>query len=178
MTELWAADAVIGYLAKEGWGLRSMRLPPQRHLTPDVVAVLQDGRRVGVEVTELRDPRSAKRAQAVKEGKEGEHFYRIWDNAGIQEAVYDALLCKDQKRPTWGASFDEYLVVVHTDEPLISSQPDTADAALRQMASAALRRVTRAFFLIWYVPKSAGPRPRIYEIPVLSGAGSPRDPTS
>ena len=77
-----------------------------------------------------------------------------------------AVLCKDGNRRAWGDPLDEYLVVVHTDEPLISSQ--LADAALRPMTMTGLSRVTKAFFLIWYVPRSVGSRPKIYEISVLS----------
>ena len=77
---------------------------------------------------------------------------------------------KDQKHPTWGGRLDEYLVAEYTDEALISSQPHVADAALTQMAPVACSLVTRAFFVLLYVPRSAGPRPRIYEIPVQPGS--------
>lgn len=166
-------------MAGEGWRLESLQSPPKRHLNPDVVAVLADGRRVGVEVTELRDERSAERAQAVKDGRETAHLYRTWDAASIQVKLCGhlrkkdrkrptALLCKDGKSRAWGDPLDEYLIVVHTDEPLIGVRE--ADAALMQMAPLSLSQVTRAFFLIWYVPKSAGSRPKIYEISILTGS--------
>ena len=95
----------------------------------------------------------------------------------IKEKIYADLVKKDRKRPTWGGRLDEYLVVEFTDEALISSQSHLADAALKQMTPVACSLVTRAFFVLLYVPKSAGPRPRIYEIPVLPGSGSVQDPT-
>lgn len=176
-TERRAAKEVIDHLAGEGWQLKTLERPPEPRLSPDAVAVLDDGRRIGIEATELRDERSAERARAVKEGREAAHFHRAWDPVSLQEGLHAALLLKDQKRRNailrghaWGDPLDEYLVVVHTDELLISSRPDIADAALTEIAPAELCYVARAFFLIWYVPRSAGPRPGIYEMPVLSGA--------
>ena len=52
-----AAHAVIDHLAdKEGWRVRSWELRPQCEANPDFVVVLEDGRHVGIEVTEFLDP--------------------------------------------------------------------------------------------------------------------------
>ena len=134
--------------------------------------VLEDGRRMGIEIRELIERRYAERAAAVKKRKETEHLYRLWDCESIQDRVRAALLAKDKKIPTWGSPFAEYVGVVHTDEPLIISRPAAAAAALKAMPPVALGQITRAFVVIWYVPRSFGPRPWICEIPVSKHGSS------
>jgi hypothetical protein len=171
LIEVRAAEAVINHL---GWQLENpLELPPKPDLSPDVLAMTKNGRRVGVEVTELCDQDHIEHMEAVKKGKVAvARPPRSWSQVSIQDEIRTLLVKKDQKRHkalsgadfTWCEPLHEYFVVVHTDERLIHSQPHIADAALSELAPVALSQVTRAFFLIWYVPKSVGPRPRIYEV--------------
>jgi hypothetical protein len=175
--ECRAAEAVIGHLShKEGWRVNLWQPRPSPQANPDFVVVLEDGRRVGIEVTEFIDPKYAEQMRVAKDRGHPIPLPREWDAPGIEGKVRADLEKKDQKRPTWGDRLDEYLVVVHTDESLIGSQPDVADAAFAQMAPVACSLVTRAFFVLLFVPKSAGPRPRIYKIPVQSRRSSAADP--
>lgn len=169
VTEGLAAEAVINHL---GWQLKSLEFPPRPELSPDVLAVIRNGRRVGVEVTELCDQDFIKRQQKRKKGEKASSSPFDWSPSSIKDSLRACLVEKDCKRHKaildgdnlWCEPLDEYFVAVHTDEPLITSQSHIADAALVDIAPVALPQVTRAFFLIWYVPKSVGPRPRIYEI--------------
>jgi hypothetical protein len=171
--ELQAAKAVINHL---GWQLENpLKSPPKPNLSPDVLAMIKDGCRVGIEVTEFCDEKYIKHMQAVKDRKETVARHpRSWSPANIQDKIRASLAEKDLKRHNalvrasdlWCEPLDKYFVVVHTDEALISSQPHVADAALAAIGPLELSQVTRAFFLIWYVQKSVGRRPRIYEIAV------------
>ena len=170
VTEALAAEAVIKHL---GWQLENpLELPPKPNFSPDVLAVIKNGSRVGVEVTELCDQDLIKRQQKRKKGEKASSSPFDWRPSSIQDRLRTCLVGKNCKRHQallnvdnlWCEPLEEYFVVVHTDEPLITSQPHIADAALAELAPVALPQVTRAFFLIWYVPKSVGPRPRIYEI--------------
>jgi hypothetical protein len=162
---------VINHL---GWQVKSLEFPPRPELSPDVLALIEDGSRVGVEVTELCDQDFIKRQQKRKKGEKASSSPFDWTASSIQEKLRACLVEKGCKRyrtllngdDLWCEPLAEYFVVVHTDEPLICSQPDLADVALAELAPVALPQVTRAFFLIWYVPKSVGPRPRIYEIAI------------
>jgi hypothetical protein len=171
------AQAVMDHLAKtEGWRVERWEPRPKRDANPDFVVVLEDWRRVGIEVREFLDP---KYAQQIRYAKDRGKFVpppREWDPYSIKKKVCADLVKKDRKRPTWGGRLNEYLVVEYTDEALISSQPDLADAAFKQRIPVACSLVTRAFFVLLYVPKSAGHRPRIYEIPVESRLSSTADP--
>jgi hypothetical protein len=139
------------------------------------VVLREEGRRVGIEVTELLDSNHAKQIRYAKERGKPIPPPREWDPESIEKVCAD-LMKKDRKPPTWGGRLDEYLVVEYTDEALISSQSHVADAAFKQMIPVACSLVTRAFFVLLYVPRSAGPRPRIYEIPVQPRRGSAADP--
>jgi hypothetical protein len=168
VTEALAAEAVIKHL---GWRLECFELAPKPDRSPDVLAVIENGSRIGIEVIELGDQGHIEHMEAVKKGREAV-ARPPRAPASIQDEIRARLVEKGQKRHkallggdrSWCEPLDEYFVVLHTDERLIHSQPDIADAALAGLAPVALPQVTRAFFLIWYVPKSVGPRPRIYEI--------------
>ena len=143
-TERLAAEAVINHL---GWQLKFLDSPPQRRLSPDVLATLKCGRRIGPEVTELCDSNYIEFKQAAKRDKRQAPFPRLWDQASLQTALCASLMNKVQKREnlllspdgTWCDPLDEYLIVVHTDEPLITREPQTADSALRDLAGCGKR---------------------------------------
>jgi hypothetical protein len=146
--------------------VKSWELRPVRNANPAFVVVLEEHGRIGIETTEFLDQRYAQRTRHAKEHGKPIPPPRQWDAASIEKKVRADVVKKDQKRPTWGGRLDEYLVAEYTDEASIVSQPQLADTALMQMASVACFLVTRAFFVLLYGPQSAGPRPRIYEVPV------------
>jgi hypothetical protein len=157
------AQALIDHL---GLRVKSWEPRPVRNATPDFVVVREDNRRIGIETTEFLDQRYAQCTRYAKEHGKPIPPPRQWDAESIENKVRSDIVKKDQKQPIWGGRLDEYLVAEYTDEPSIISQPQLADAALMQMAPIACSLVTRAFFVLLYVPPSAGPRPRIYEVPV------------
>lgn len=174
--ERQAAWAVIKHL---GWERKTLDSPPERRRSPAVVAVLNDGRRVGIEVTEFCDKDYIERMEAAKKGKRSRPLPVIWKPEIIQANVRAALQEKDNKRHlflskpdserhAWGHALDEYLVVVHTDESSFSTEPELAGIALRTTAPVSVSEITRAFFMIWYVSKRIGARPKIHDIPTWS----------
>jgi len=140
-------DAVPGHLA-----LIAVRRGPD---PPDAVGEREGGGLVAIEVTELVDEKVTGHNVRAMRGSVGEDplkrmsklLLRDWDKAGIVAAVGERLRAKDGVTLK-GGPYEEYVVALHTDEPMLSY----ADAVewLGGQAFADMRQVTGAYLLFSY----------------------------
>jgi hypothetical protein len=113
---------------------------------PDCEGVAADGAQVAIEVTELVDP------DAIKAAKAGRVFdWAEWTQEKLVEEVQKRLSAKDSKTLR-GGPYATYVVIIHTDEPLLNIERVRSllgTARFRQTA-----QVSRAFLLLSYDAKS------------------------
>src|SRR5258705_2478552 len=92
----------------------------------DVECVRLDGARVAIEVTELTDEEAMSHNAPMMRKTVGQDplermkqtKVRDWDKAGFLEAVEERLRAKDAVTLK-GEPFEEYVVLLHTDEPML-----------------------------------------------------------
>jgi hypothetical protein len=115
---------------------------------PDCEAIGNGGKRVGIEITELVDAKSAAAARA------GKHYdWKDWKDALIPE-LQKILLKKDAPSDLKEAPYQEYVVLIFSDEPWMEY-----DYVERQLAIHHFRAtevITRAFLLLSYSPFTKG----------------------
>ena len=122
---------------------------------PDVECLRSDGARVAIEVTELTDeeamshnvPMMRKTVGQVPLERMKQTKVRDWDKAVFLEAVEERLKAKDTVKLK-GGPFEEYVVVLHTDEPMLVH----ADAVewLQGCTFTRMGKVTSAYLLFSY----------------------------
>lgn len=118
---------------------------------PDVLLELTNGRRLGVEVTELVSPEAAALHRHRKRTGKGDPFaWADWPPEAVATALVKAVEIKDAKLARRRADFDEVLLAIATDEPMITL--GVAEQALRQCAPA-VKAIGRAFLLLSYHPE-------------------------
>lgn len=124
---------------------------------PDVVLPLAD-RRIGIEVTEIIDPRAVATARHLKKKRDGwspkdlamaDWPWPEWSDDRLRDAVAAAIAIKDKKLAGAAAAYDEVYLAMATDEPDIDF-----DQAARVVASleASTTNIDRAFLLLGYNP--------------------------
>ena len=105
---------------------------------PDCIGISLQGERVGFEVTELVDQAT------VERNRRGYPEWKEWTPEELLAKVGCLLVGKDGKR-LQGGPFDRYVVVIHTDEPLL--QYEECAAILRGRKFGPFQQIDEAFFL-------------------------------
>jgi hypothetical protein len=114
---------------------------------PDCEAVVLAGDSVAIEVTELVNP------AAIRAYKAGARYdWADWDKEKFLTATSRALAAKDTRFPhlKGGPYHGGYVVLIHTDEPLLNF--DTVRGFLSGHQFAKPAYVSRAFLLLSYDP--------------------------
>lgn len=133
---------------------------------PDVIGIREDGTLVALEVTELVDEEVTAHNVRVARETEGQdvlermrhRVQRVWDQLGLIEAVDAALKEKDGKT-LQGGPFEQYVVVLHTDEEMLDH--DEAEQWLRGHRFAGMQQVVGAYLLFSSVPNKGYPYLRL-----------------
>ena len=112
---------------------------------PDCEAIDCQGRRIGIEVTELVDSR------AVKRFRRDPTFVAEWDAPKLLDYVNRLLTRKDAPATVRDGPYYEYFLVIHTDEAVL--QRDTVTAWLGNHRFPRPRLISRAYLLLSYDPQ-------------------------
>ncbi|MBX6333480.1 MAG: hypothetical protein IRY91_16650 [Gemmatimonadaceae bacterium] len=115
---------------------------------PDCEATDRSGRRVAIEVTELVDGNSIVRAK-----RKAPPLWGVWSRQVFVAGVQERLDEKDAKELK-GGPYDEYMVLIHTDEPELPIE--TVEAWLARHTFKRPRRIDRAYLLLSYDPTRKG----------------------
>lgn len=113
---------------------------------PDCEAKDLDGNIVGVEVTELVDPNAI-----IAFKKDQVYEWAEWDKAKLVDAINTRLDAKNTPERIKGGSYDSYILIIHTDEPVL--RVDYAKNLLKKHRFARRNLIDRAFLLISYDPR-------------------------
>jgi hypothetical protein len=146
----WGVVKEFGQSAvnEPGAPFRHLRARGQRCGRPDCEAVDTDGRRLGIEVTELVD------ASAIVQARtDGSCLEAEWDRAKFLAEVASRLSAKDQKTLK-GGPYDEYIVLIHSDEP--SLPIDVVEEWLAGHRFRKPEQIHRAYLLLSYDPRRNG----------------------
>lgn len=117
---------------------------------PDALLISVDGRRFGVEVTELVDPDTVKRHRhRLKTGEGSPYDWADWTADLAASRIAELVEAKDQKLAAAREHYHELFVAIMTDEPAITLE-------LAQLAVGLGRprvdNIDRAFLLLSYHP--------------------------
>jgi CRISPR/Cas system CMR subunit Cmr4 (Cas7 group RAMP superfamily) len=91
-------------------------LKPKNQLDPpDCIVKDNNGHLIAIEVTEL-----VCRKTIEKTIKMGNNYYREWSPEQVISAINNIIAEKDKKKLN-GGPYDQYILLIHTDEPIICS---------------------------------------------------------
>jgi hypothetical protein len=79
--------------------------------------------------------------------------WAVWDSARLRKEVQQRLIEKESKQLK-GGPYDEYIVLVHTDEPGLAI--DQVETWLADFRFATPKQMDRAFLLLSYDPSRRG----------------------
>jgi len=113
---------------------------------PDCEAVLDEGGKLGIEVTELVDPVAI---MAYKNGNTEQ--WAEWGEKKLINSIKRRLQAKDVSKNIKGGPYDQYILVIHTDEPLLSY--DYTHPLLSRYTFMPYFLINRAFLLMSYDKK-------------------------
>jgi hypothetical protein len=113
---------------------------------PDCEANLFEGGKLGIEVTELVDPAAI---LAYKNGDTNQHAE--WGEDKLIKSIAHRLKTKDNSTNIKGGPYDQYILVIHTDEPLLSF--DYTYPLLASTRFQYYSLIDRAFLLMSYDEK-------------------------
>jgi hypothetical protein len=113
---------------------------------PDCEANLFEGGKLGIEVTELVDPAAI---MAYKNGDTNQQAE--WSKDKLIKSITHRLIAKDISTNLKGGPYDQYILVIHTDEPLLTF--DYAYPLLSTTLFQYYSLIDRAFLLISYDEK-------------------------
>jgi hypothetical protein len=113
---------------------------------PDCEANLFEGGKLGIEVTELVDPAAI---LAYKNGYTNQHAE--WGEDKLIKSIAHRLKTKDNSTNIKGGPYDQYILVIHTDEPLLSF--DYTHPLLSSARFQYYSLIDRAFLLMSYDEK-------------------------
>jgi hypothetical protein len=148
IAEVGVAEELCGVLAAEGRPLASHIESRGGDDPPDCQGIGDGGARIAIEITELVDP------DAIKAAKAGRAFdWADWTREKLLGELQLRLNKKDKKLSrARGGPYDAYVVIIHTDEPLLNIE------CVRSLLDSAHFRPTalvdRAFLLLSFDPKS------------------------
>jgi hypothetical protein len=148
LEEFGVADQLRQSLELQGQdSFRALRVRGRGNDPPDCEAIDPLGSVVAIEVTELIDP------SAIISFKKGSTYtWADWSREKLILGVNHLLDVKANRYAALkGGPYDKYLVVIHTDEPMLPY--DTARRMLGGYRFRSRPNVDRAFLLISYDPK-------------------------
>lgn len=134
--------------SEEGFPLRELESKEPGEDPPDCEGIDAQGRRIAIEVTELVDGDAIARARRT-----GSNVWSTWNEPKIR-AVLDHLLTEKDSKTLQGGPYDEYLVLIHTDEPALTFEQ--IKAAVVEHSFPRLRQIRRAYVLLSYDPQHCG----------------------
>jgi hypothetical protein len=146
--EEWAiVDSLKESLEKANAGFFNSLLARGRgNDPPDCEAMLFEGGRLGIEVTELVD------AHAIMAHKNGNtNHWAEWGERKLITSITERLEVKDTSKNIKGGPYDLYMLVIHTDEPILSF--DYTYPILSEYPFEFYSLINRAFLLMSYDPK-------------------------
>ncbi|MEQ1483988.1 hypothetical protein [Methyloglobulus sp.] len=146
--EEWAiVDSLKESLEKANAGFFNALLARGRgNDPPDCEAILFDGGRLGIEVTELVD---AEAIMAYKNGNTGQQAE--WSEHKLTSSITQRLEVKNASKNIKGGPYDLYMLVIHTDEPLLNF--DYTYPLLSEYPFKSYSLIDRAFLLMSYDEK-------------------------
>jgi hypothetical protein len=113
---------------------------------PDCEAMLLDGGKLGIEVTELVDP------AAIMAYKSGDTDQKAeWSEAKLINSITKRLAVKDASNNIKGGPYDLYMLVIHTDESALNF--DFTYPLLSKSVFQFYSLINRAFLLMSYDEK-------------------------
>lgn len=113
---------------------------------PDCEAMLFEGGKLGIEVTELVD------ADAIMAYKNGNtDHWAEWGEIKLIKSITQRLEVKDTSKNIKGGPYDLYMLVIHTDEPILSF--DYTQPLLSKCPFGLYSLINRAFLLMSYDEK-------------------------
>ena len=147
MEELGIVDSLKESLEKTNAGFFNSLLARGRgNDPPDCEAMLFEGGKLGIEVTELVD------AEAIMAHKSGNtNHWAEWSEQKLIESITRRLEKKDVSKNIKGGPYDLYMLVIHTDEPMLSF--DYTYPILSGYPFEFFSVIKRAFLLMSYEPK-------------------------
>jgi hypothetical protein len=149
IAEWGIANAFSESAASEaGFPLRELQARQPGDDPPDCEGIDAEGRHIGIEVTELVDGDAIARARRT-----GDNVWSTWDTPRIRAAL-DHLLTEKDSKTLHGGPYDEYLVLIHTDEPALTFEQ--IEAAVFGHSFPNLLQVQRAYILLSYDPLRRG----------------------
>lgn len=151
LAEVGVAKALAEYLEHaEGRSWESVQRVP--HDPPDVLLISTSGERVGVEVTELVDPATVERHRHRKKiGANHSYDWANWSEDTLAKSLVNAVERKDEKLAARTKDYDELILALATDEPMITLT--LAEQALRKV-SVSVEHLHRAYFILSYHPSA------------------------
>jgi hypothetical protein len=148
--ELHAAGVLANFLSNADrvdgkFGVESVDNDP-----PDALLMLANGRRVGIEVTELVDEKAIRKAHRRKRANLSLDFdFANWDSGRATKSIHELIERKDKKLAPVSGVYDELLLAVVTDETMIDDA--TAAQAVKDIV-VSTRFISRAFLILSYHP--------------------------
>ncbi len=119
---------------------------------PDVILTCENGKRIGIEVTELVHSGAI---QAVvnekRSGKPSTHIYAHWSPSAVADALSQRISSKDKKLLAKRGDFDELILAIFTDEIMISQ--DVAIQAIQRVCHDT-DAISSSYFLLSYHPET------------------------
>lgn len=127
-------------------------IEPVANDPPDVLLTRADGRRIGVEVTELVSGEAAKLHRHRKKTGEGSPYaWANWTADSVAQAISGSVRTKDRKLAPNAGAYDDLILAIATDEPMITLE--LAQQALRACQPKA-QALDHAFLVISYHPET------------------------
>jgi len=146
--ELGVAEELVPSLDLSApWCLRSRGLGND---PPDCEAEDAEGRRIGIEVTELVDPDYASGREAGSAD---------WDREETLDAIRTRLARKDSPTELKGGPYDLYVLIMYTDEDMLS--PNQLRRLLDDSTFGPCSLIDQAWIVTSYVPNEAYPTIRL-----------------
>jgi len=126
---------------------------------PDCAANNLDGQPVAIEVTELVSEAAVAMNEAARSGRAqfpalDRMVIARWDEM-LFIAHLDSVLTRKDQKTLIGGPYAEYVVLVHTDEPLLVRS--TVEMWLSNRTFGPYHQITRAYFLFSYEPGNGYP---------------------
>jgi hypothetical protein len=148
IAEVGAADVVMKFMRAADPTIDGV-LASNPEDPPDVILTTADGRRIGIEVTELVDEEAVQRSRhRLHRGQELVYDWAEWDVLRLSQSVLHLVGRKDRKlREARG--FDMMIVAIITDEPMIDVA--LARSAL-ELCCPVVSSIGRAFLTLSYSP--------------------------
>jgi hypothetical protein len=133
-------------LAKEALNYKNLRARGLGNDPPDCEAIAPDGQRIGIEVTELVDPKGIKNAKAGRR-----YDWATWDQAKLESHLVSRVTAKDHPTTLQGGPYQRYWLVIHCDEPEL--EYERVQILLNDWPGAATTLIDDAFLLFSYDPR-------------------------